>query len=140
MNGLEVALLARSWIGTPYHNRAAIKGAGCDCIGLIRGLWAEIYGLPVPEVPVYSARWTGQNKETEVLLETARQYLAEVDPGTRAPGVVLAFRVHPKAIAQHCGVMTSPTSMVHAHSGRKVYEVELGQMWEPKVVAAFQFP
>lgn len=136
----EVAKLACSWIGTPYHNMAAVKGAGCDCIGLVRGVWAELNNQPLPPVPVYSARWTGRNKDEELLLDTARAYLQEVEASARGPGVVLAFRVHPNAVAQHCGIMTTEKTMVHAHSGRKVYEVELGAMWEPKIVAAFRFP
>lgn len=29
---------ARSWLGTPYHHQASLRGVGCDCLGLIRGL------------------------------------------------------------------------------------------------------
>lgn len=140
MNMLEVATLARSWIDTPYHNMAAAKGAGCDCIGLVRGLWAEIYSCPPPSVPVYSPNWVGVDKNDELLLQTARKLLVEVEPTSRGPGIILAFRIHPRAVVQHCGVMTSDQLMVHAHSGRKVYECGLGSQWEPKVVAAFRFP
>lgn len=139
MHSSDIVTLARSWIGTPYHNMAAVKGRGVDCIGLIRGIWAEIYGT-VPEVPHYTPRWSAHNKGEETLLNAARQYLTEVDARTRGPGIVLGFRVHPKGIAQHCGVMTTTTEMVHSHSGREVYEVTLGERWESKVVAAFKFP
>lgn len=139
MHSSELVTLARSWIGTPYHNMAAVKGMGVDCIGLIRGLWIEIYGTE-PEVPHYTPRWSARNKGEETLLEAARQYLTEVSADTRGPGVVLAFRVHPKGIAQHCGIMTTMTEMVHSHSGRGVYEVALGDRWESKAIAAFRFP
>ena len=39
---------ARGWLGTPYHHQASVKGVGCDCLGLIRGLWRELCG-PEPE-------------------------------------------------------------------------------------------
>ena len=139
MRSSELVTLARSWIGTPYHNMAAVKGRGVDCIGLIRGLWIEIHGT-VPEVPHYTPRWSARNKGEETLLEAARQYLTEESADTRGPGVVLAFRIHPKGIAQHCGIMTSMTEMVHSHSGRGVYEVALGDRWESKAIAAFRFP
>ena len=135
----DIVTLARSWIGTPYHNMAAVKGRGVDSIGLIRGIWTEIHGT-VPEVPHYTPRWSARNKGEETLLNAARQYLTEVDARTRGPGIVLGFRVHPKGIAQHCGIMTTMTEMVHSHSGREVYEVTLGERWESKVVAAFKFP
>jgi len=33
---------ARSWIGTPYHHQAALKGVGYDCLGFVRGVWRAI--------------------------------------------------------------------------------------------------
>lgn len=42
---------ARSWIGTPYHHQAALKGVGCDCLGLVRGVWRAVYGAD-PELPL----------------------------------------------------------------------------------------
>lgn len=139
MQAESIVTLARSWIGTPYHNMAAVKGQGVDCIGLIRGIWAELHG-ELPDVPHYTPRWSTRYKGEETLLDAARQYLTEVDAKTRGPGIVLGFRVYPKGIVQHCGVMTTMTEMVHSHSGRQVYEVTLGTRWEPKVVAAFKFP
>lgn len=29
---------ARTWIDTPFHHQAALKGVGCDCGGLVRGV------------------------------------------------------------------------------------------------------
>ncbi len=30
--------LARLWLGTPYVHQASTRGAGADCLGLIRGI------------------------------------------------------------------------------------------------------
>ena len=30
---------ARAWIGTRYCHQASVKGVGCDCLGLVRGVW-----------------------------------------------------------------------------------------------------
>ena len=35
---------ARGWLGTPYHHQASLKGVGCDCLGLLRGVWREVIG------------------------------------------------------------------------------------------------
>jgi hypothetical protein len=35
---------ARSWLGTPYAHQASLKGVGCDCLGLVRGVWREVQG------------------------------------------------------------------------------------------------
>ena len=48
---------ARGWLGTPYHHQASVKGVGCDCLGLIRGVWRELCG-PEPEaMPAYTRDW-----------------------------------------------------------------------------------
>ena len=39
-----IVAAARGWIGTPYVHQASVKGLGCDCLGLLRGLWREMAG------------------------------------------------------------------------------------------------
>ncbi|MBL0320066.1 MAG: hypothetical protein IPP74_12385 [Alphaproteobacteria bacterium] len=33
---------ARTWLGTPFHHQARLKGKGCDCLGLIVGVADEL--------------------------------------------------------------------------------------------------
>lgn len=40
----HIIAIARSWLGTPYHDQASLRGVGCDCLGLARGVWREIVG------------------------------------------------------------------------------------------------
>ncbi|MFS8182119.1 hypothetical protein ACMG4P_11260 [Pseudovibrio denitrificans] len=75
----EVVALARGWLGTPYHHQASVKGAGCDCLGLVRGIWRELYGSEPQEIPAYSPDW-GEVGKRETLLEAG----AEVFPACRA--------------------------------------------------------
>src|SRR5437764_272872 len=35
---------AESWLGTPYRHQASLKGVGCDCLGLVRGIWRAVCG------------------------------------------------------------------------------------------------
>jgi NlpC/P60 family putative phage cell wall peptidase len=139
MQAQEIVTLARSWIGTPYHNMAAVKGRGCDCLGMLRGVYAEITGKLI-STPNYRGRPPKASTGRETMLDAAREYLVEVPKEMRGPAIVLVFRIHPKLAAWHCGIMTTDTDMVHSHSGREVYEVTLGEQWEPKVAAAFKFP
>lgn len=34
----EIVAAARQWLGTPYRHQASVRGVGCDCLGLIRGV------------------------------------------------------------------------------------------------------
>ena len=70
----KVVELARSWIGTPYVHRAAAKVAGTDCLGLIRGLWSELYGQDLPPVPAYTPDWSEARGE-ERLWHAAMEHL-----------------------------------------------------------------
>ncbi len=51
--------IARAWIGTPYHHQGSVRGAGTDCLGLIRGVWREFYGREAEIAPPYSRDWAG---------------------------------------------------------------------------------
>ncbi len=42
MRGDRVVAIARDWIGTPYVHQASAQGAGCDCLGLLRGVWRAL--------------------------------------------------------------------------------------------------
>jgi NlpC/P60 family putative phage cell wall peptidase len=35
----QIVVATRDWIGTPYQHQASLKGVGCDCLGLVRGVW-----------------------------------------------------------------------------------------------------
>ena len=56
--GTAVVAAARGWIGTPYVHQAARKGAGCDCLGLLRGIWREVVGEEPEAIPSYSMDWS----------------------------------------------------------------------------------
>ncbi len=67
---------ARAWIGTPYHHQAALRGAGCDCLGLVRGIYRDLHGYD-PEVPQpYSGDWA-EATGNEAMLAAARRHLLE---------------------------------------------------------------
>ena len=56
--GAGIVRAARGWIGTPYVHQASVRGAGCDCLGLLRGVWRDCLG-PEPEtVPPYTMDWS----------------------------------------------------------------------------------
>jgi NlpC/P60 family putative phage cell wall peptidase len=134
-----VIALARTWLGTPYHHQASAKGAGCDCIGLVRGIWREVYGAEPQALPAYTRDWAeAQGRET--LLEAARRHLAEVPPAEAQPGDVLIFRWRRNAPAKHCAILSTSTAMIHALEGAPVSEVSLSPWWRRRLAGAFMFP
>ena len=135
----RVVSLARSWLGTPYHDQASVKGVGCDCLGRARGLWREIVGPEPFVIPPYTRDW-GETGPHEILAEAARQQMIEADPSRPQPGALLLFRMQARAIAKHVSILTSETSFIHAYERLGVIEEPLTKAWRRRIAFAFFYP
>ncbi len=129
---------AKRWIGTPYQHQASLRDVGCDCLGLVRGVWRHLYGAEPYSVPAYSVHWA-ETGDAETLMLAARQYLEEIPADTAQAGDVLLFRFSAHHIAKHCVILSAPTRMVHAYWGQCVSETSLTPWWRKRIAAAFQF-
>lgn len=127
---------ARSWVGTPYRHGASRRGVGCDCLGLVRGVWREVVGDEPEAPPRYAPDWA-ELRADEPLLDAARRHLIACAP---EPGAVLVFRWSRTAAAKHCGILVAPGRLVHAYSGIGAVESPLVPSWERRIVGAFRFP
>jgi NlpC/P60 family putative phage cell wall peptidase len=131
---------ARSWIGTPYRHQGFAKGVGCDCLGMVRGVWSAIYGCAPESPPSYSSDWAEASKE-ETLLAAARRHMTELAPTEMAPGDLIVFRWRPHLPAKHCGILAGPDRMVHAYDAAgKVAEGHLAAAWRRRIAGVFAFP
>jgi NlpC/P60 family putative phage cell wall peptidase len=135
----HIVPLARAWLGTPYHHQASIRGVGTDCIGLIRGLYRELYGREAEAAPAYSRDWAEASGE-ETLLAAACRHLVEIAPEQAVPGDVLVFRYRGRSVAKHAAILATPTTMIHAIEGAPVSEVALSPWWRRHLAGAFRFP
>lgn len=137
-----IVVAARRWVGTPYRHQAARRGAGTDCLGLIRGVWRELYGQEPESVPAYSMDWS-EPQQDEQLWSAARRHLAEQPVQALRPGSVVLFRMRAGSVAKHLGIVTATSpgcSFVHAYSGHGVIESPLSVPWRRRIVACFDFP
>ena len=134
--------IARGWIGTPYIHQCSARGAGCDCLGLLRGVWREMMGAEPETVPPYTPDWSEPEGE-ERLWAAALRHLAPKPLRAEAPGDVLLFRMRAGAVAKHLGLQaeTGPgATFIHAYSGHGVVESALTPPWERRIVARFALP
>lgn len=130
---------AREWIGTPYQHQASVKGAGCDCLGLIRGVWRALYGGEPESAPAYTPDWAERAGE-ETLLAAAQRHLREVEVADAAPGDVLLFRMDAQSPAKHAAMLDEEGRLIHAYWGRAVVRSRFAPWWRARCAAAFAFP
>ena len=138
---MDVITAARDWIGTPYLHQASAKGIGCDCLGLIRGLWRENHGGEPEVVPPYSPDWSEPQGE-ERLLQAALRHLTPADNLAYAPGQILLFRMRKGAVAKHMGLLSvcgPRAAFIHAYTGHGVVESPLSLSWARRIAARFKF-
>jgi len=113
----QILSAAHDWIDTPYQHQASVKGAGTDCLGLIRGIWREIYGQEPLTVPAYTPDWA-ESLGQEVLL----------------------FRMAPNVPCKHIAILSAPDRIIHAYWGRAVVESYLVPYWTRRHAFTFSFP
>jgi NlpC/P60 family putative phage cell wall peptidase len=140
--------IARSWIGTPYRHQAALKGIGCDCLGLLIGVWRELEGLrgggrdAVPPkkilVPAYTPDWA-ESLGRETFAEGLREHLFEIDVDEAQEGDLVLFRWRAHLPAKHGAILTARRRMVHAQEGAAVTEVAVSDWWRRRMAYAFAF-
>ncbi len=141
----RIVAAARGWLGTPYRHQASVKGVGCDCLGLVRGVWRELYGEEPETAPPYRPDWA-ETGAAETLLAAAGRHLVPAPPGAVRPGDVLLFRMSPDACVKHCAIVSErqpgdpEPRIIHAYWGRAVVESWLGPWWRRRLAAAFAFP
>jgi NlpC/P60 family putative phage cell wall peptidase len=129
---------ARGWIGTPYRHQASLKGVGCDCLGLLRGVWRELYSAEPETLPAYAADWAEAGGE-ERLAEAARRNLIELEVSGAEPGDVLLFRWRSHLPAKHAAIRSDQDRMIHAHDRAAVCEVRYAPFWRRRAAFAFRF-
>ncbi len=130
---------ARRWIGTPYRHQGSCRGAGCDCLGLLRGIWRTLYGAEPEAVPPYE-RDVAKTPLAGALMRAARQYFREIDRNAARPGHVLLFAAEPGGPARHCAILSQHGRIIHAYWRRSVCETVLTPWWQRRWVGAFAFP
>lgn len=76
---------ARAWLGTPYHHRARVPGAGVDCLMLIAAAYeaAGIVppGLEIPDYPPDIMFHTDDSRYLDAVLDYCHEVAAPVPGG-----------------------------------------------------------
>jgi len=133
-------MLAESWIGTPYRHQGATKGVGCDCIGLIRGIWRELCGEEPQAVAPYAPDWAERSGEERLIEAALRLFGPALCINAAEPGDLMLFRWRAGCAAKHAGILVGPDHFIHAYEQAAVTRSVLVPSWRRRIAAVHRFP
>jgi NlpC/P60 family len=108
----RVVEVARSWISTPYHDNAMVKGHGVDCATLLVAVFQEA-GLTAPiDIPAYSPQWHLHRGEEKYMNEVLR-HAKEISQEDAQPGDVVLYRIG-RLYAHGAIIVDWPVEVIHA--------------------------
>lgn len=107
----DIVRAARSWIGTPYHVGADLKGVGCDCAMLLVRVFCDLGLVEMFDPRPYSNDWHLHRSEEKYLNQLlARAHEIEAP----AAGDVVLFKTG--RCYSHGAIVSigSPLTIIHA--------------------------
>lgn len=105
---------ARSWLGTPYHHRARLKGIGVDCAMLLAEVYFAAGLIPYVSPEFYPPDWA-MHRDTERYLGWVTQHAHETDDLLQAN--VVLYKVG--RCFSHSAIIVEWPTIIHAmlHDG-----------------------
>jgi cell wall-associated NlpC family hydrolase len=111
--GRRAAIVAEavSWIGTPFHHEARVKGAGVDCAMLLAEVYERAGIVGRIEIPHYPPDWH-LHRDAERFLMRLLEHAREI-AGPPQPGDVALFRYG--RCFSHGAIVVAWPRVVHAN-------------------------
>jgi NlpC/P60 family putative phage cell wall peptidase len=103
---------ARSWLGTPFHHAAMVKGkrGGVDCAHFLIGVYSAVGRIEAFEPERYPPDWHF-HRDAERFLGSVQRYAERVEAG--APADVAMFRFG--RCASHAAIVLDWPLVIHAY-------------------------
>ena len=111
---MNIAETALSWLNTPYHSMAKIKGVGVDCAQLLIGVYEEA-GILKPGEIIHGA-YTHDfhlHRSEEKYLSWIEKYCDRVNQSE--PGDIVTFKFG--RCVSHAGIVLDWPRIIHAYVG-----------------------
>lgn len=134
-----ILMAAIGWLGTPYRHQGSTKHVGCDCLGLVRGVWREVYGGEPERAGPYAPDWA-ENGGEDRLITAAARHCIRIGVDARQAGDLIVFRWRPRHVAKHLGILLERDRFLHAYEGHAVMVSPLIPQWRRRIAGCFAFP
>lgn len=100
-----------TWLGTPFHHEARVKGAGVDCLMLLAEVYERAGVVEHVDPPHYPPDWNWHH-DIERYLEGLLRYAREIE-GPPGAGDVALFKV--ARTFSHGAIVVEWPRVIHAH-------------------------
>ncbi len=142
-NHNNIVAQARTWLGTPFHHQARLKGKGCDCLGLIVGVVDEL-GLEDSngmKLAAYDEVTYSKEPDGAYLIQKLTGLLEEVPIAEARAADLALFKVRENP--QHLAILSDyegALGMIHSFApSRRVVEHRLDDEWKSKIIKVFRW-
>ncbi len=111
---------ALTWLGTPYHPEARLKGVGADCLTFLAGVTENVGLTPHIDLPRYAPD-QNLHRGDETYLDGLLEYCVEVPPPperTPLPGDIMLVKFG--RIFFHGALVLDWPMIIHAFAGRRL--------------------
>lgn len=110
MNRQAVVEEARSWLRTPYHHLARVKGHGVDCAQILIAVYSEVGLVPKLDVGYYTQDWA-MHRNDEKYLGWIEKYAKPVV--VPKPGDIALFRFG--RCISHAAIVVEWPLVIHSY-------------------------
>lgn len=119
LTSAQICAEALTWVGTPFHNHACVKGIGVDCAMLLVGI-ARNLSLVAPDwtPDFYPPQWHLHQNEERYCAILESQGAMQRPLGTQQPGHILLFRWRATQPASHAAIAMPDEMIIHAFMAR----------------------
>jgi cell wall-associated NlpC family hydrolase len=120
----DVVAAARTWLGTPFHDCADLKGAGVDCAMLLVRVYCDLGLVPMIDPRPYKPQWF-QHQAQPIFIEWLERVGARrTETPERGDVVVMSFGKH----EAHGAIVVDDLAIIHAYmpAGAVVYDDRRG--------------
>lgn len=107
----RVAAEARTWLGTPYHSKASVRGAGVDCAMLPARVY-QAAGVLEEVNPEYDDQWFLHHDE-EKYLAWVKPYCREITRAELGVGDFIIWRFG-RTFSHGAILLELPSTIIHA--------------------------
>jgi len=135
---------ARGWVGTKFRHQASVKGQGCDCAGLVRGVMVEAGAFPADYKTYLPKDFLAYSRSPDGSMRSVCDGLFE-PINNPEPGDIGLFKwfKFPQHLAFFGDYMHGGLSLIQALGPTYpncVFEIRFDESWKRRMVQAYRIP